>query len=450
MIRRGDSSHGATIHHAAEKGNSYTSSARGIHLMAKPAGPTCNLRCKYCFYLEKEALFPKSERYRMSDEILEAYIRGCSLANLNAPSGIIFAWQGGEPTLMGLDFFKKALELEKRYSRTKPFTNTLQTNGILLDDRWCEFLAKNKFLVGLSLDGPAWIHNLYRIDAKGQPTHAAVMRALRLLQKHGVEHNILACVAKETAKHPLQVYNFFKEEGVKFIQFLPIVERMPDSAARRLGLRLAPPPALDTKESQALTPWTVEPEALGDFYISIFDEWVRQDVGRIFIMNFEWTLHSYLGGDGPVCYLSKRCGTSCILEHNGDIYSCDHFVYPEFRLGNILVDDVKVLVESAKQYAWGCRKENTLTAYCRKCDEFFICRGGCPKHRFAESLNGELGSNYLCAAYKKFYRHTKKYMAAFRKLIENDLPCEYIMQAVDRPLVVKNKPDRQSVMIWIK
>jgi uncharacterized protein len=311
-------------------------------------------------------------------------------------------------------------------------------------------LAKNNFLVGLSLDGPAWIHDLYRIDAKGRPTHDAVMRALRLLQKHGVEHNILACVAKETAKHPLQVYDFFKAEGVKFIQFLPIVERMPGSVASRLGLNLAPPPELDAKEPHALAPWTVEPETLGDFFISIFDEWVRQDVGRIFVMNFEWTLHSYLGGDGPVCYLSKRCGTSCILEHNGDIYSCDHFVYPEFKLGNILVDDVKMLVGSAKQHAWGCRKENTLIADCRECDELFICRGGCPKHRFAESLYGGPGLNYLCAGYKKFYRYTKKYAAAFKKLIENDLPCETIMQAIDRPLLVKKKSDGQSVMIWIK
>jgi uncharacterized protein len=425
-------------------------SARGFQLMAKPAGPACNLRCTYCFYLEKKALFPKSDRCRMSDEVLEAYIRKISLANVGSPSGAIFAWQGGEPTLMGLDFFQKALALEKKYSRAKSFSNTLQTNGTLLDDRWCEFLAKNNFLVGLSLDGPAWLHDLYRIDAKGRPTHAAVMRALLLFQKHGVEYNILACIAKETAKHPLQVYDFFREAGVKFIQFLPIVERLPGHAARRVGLRLSPPAELDANESPALAPWAVEPEALGDFYIGIFDEWVRRDVGRIFVMNFEWMLHSYLGGEGPVCTLSKRCGASCILEHNGDIYSCDHFVYPEFRIGNILVDDVKMLVGSEKQMAWECRKENTLSADCRECEEFFICRGGCPKHRFADSLHGGPGLNYLCPGYNKFYRHAKKYLAALKLLIDNDLPCATIMQAVDKPLFVKNKPGREAVMIWVK
>ncbi len=418
--------------------------------MAKPSGPACNLRCKYCFYLEKKVLFPKSERYRMSDEVLEAYIKGCVLAGQNTPSGILFTWQGGEPTLMGLDFFKKALELENRYSRGGQFTNTIQTNGTLLDDQWCEFLARNKFLVGLSLDGPAFIHDLYRTDAANNPTHSLVLRALKLLQKHGVEYNILACITRETTKYPREIYDFFKEQGVQFIQFLPIVERMPDVVAFRLGLSLGTPPALDKKESYEVTPWTVDPKALGDFYITIYDEWVHHDVGKIFVMNFEWMLYSYLGGEGPVCYLSKRCGNSCIVEHNGDVYSCDHFVYPRFKLGNVLKDDVRELVELPRQRSWGSRKEDALPRYCKECDFLSICYGGCPKHRFVESPYGEPGLNYLCEGYRNFYRHTKKYMVALSSLIENGLPCEYIMEAFDAPLIVKRSPIEKPVIIWVQ
>ncbi len=421
-----------------------------IHLMAKPAGPACNLRCEYCFYLEKQALFPKGEHFRMSDEVLESYIRGYSKANRNNPSGILFTWQGGEPTLMGLDFFRRAVELEKKYAAGQQVTNALQTNGTLLDDNWCAFLAENKFLVGLSLDGPAFLHDRYRIDARGRPTHESVMRGLRLLQKHGVEYNVLACVNRETAKHPLDVYHFFKEINVQFIQFSPVVERIPDDVACSLGLKLARPPALGKEQTHEVTPWTVEPDALGYFYIRIFDEWVRNDVGWTFVMNFEWAIFSNFSGDGPVCYLSKRCGNCCIIEHNGDVYSCDHFVYPEYKLGNILTDDVKEMVDSARQRKWGEQKELTLPGNCRGCEVFSMCRGGCPKHRFVGAEYGGGGENYLCGGYKKFYRHIKKYINGFGHLIEHDLPCEYIMQAIDRPTIFTSKVTGQQLTMWIK
>jgi uncharacterized protein len=424
--------------------------SREIHLMAKPAGPACNLRCTYCFYLEKQALFGLGERFRMSDEVLEAYIRGNCKANRNNLSGILFTWQGGEPTLMGLDFYKKALVLQKKYAAGMEITNSLQTNGTLLDDKWCAFLAQNKFLVGLSLDGPAFLHDAYRTDAKGGPTHESVMQGLKLLRKHGVEYNVLACVNRETAKHPLDVYHFFKENKIQYIQFIPIVERMPDEGACSIGLKLARPPAIGIEQASNVTPWTVEAESLGNFYSSIFDEWVRNDVGQIFMMNFEWAIFSHFKGEGPVCYLSRRCGNCCIVEHNGDVYSCDHYVYPEYKLGNILTDDIREMINSAKQRDWGTQKEKNLPGECQWCEVFSMCRGGCPKHRFMGMNSGSGGLNYLCGGYKKFYRHIKKYVNAFGHLLEHELPCENIMQAIERPTIFKSNVTGQQITMWIK
>jgi len=400
-----------------------------IHLMAKPVGPSCNMHCDYCFYLEKKAFFRDRKQCRMSDDVLEAYIRQCVEVNRDDPEGILFAWQGGEPTLIGMHFFQKALELEHRYAGERPVRNSLQTNGTLLDDRWCSFLAGNRFLVGLSLDGPREIHDRYRRGRGFNSSFHKVHRALRLLQKHGVEFNILASVGRETAYHPLDVYGFFKSEGISFIQFIPIVERIPDESAQQLGFTLGMPPSLDRSAECEVTRWTVEPEALGSFFCEIFDEWVRHDVGKIFIMNFEWNLFSWLGGDGPVCHLSRHCGNSCIVEHNGDVYSCDHFVYPEYLLGNLCTSDARTLAFSKKQREWGARKESMLPGQCRDCDVLAVCRGGCPKHRFISTPTGEPGLNYLCPAYKKFCLYSRKYMEGFRKLRERNLPPEYIMQS---------------------
>jgi uncharacterized protein len=267
-----------------------------------------------------------------------------------------------------------------------------------------------------------------------------------------VEYNVLACVARETSRHPLDVYHFFKEEGVQFIQFSPVVERMPGARACTLGLRLDLPPSSHGEELTEVTPWSVESEALGDFYNTIFDEWIRRDVGRMYIMNFEWMLYAWLGGQGPICYLNSRCGNCIIIEHNGDVYSCDHYVYPEFKLGNVLSDQAASLIASPKQQEWGRIKERTLPESCRECEVGGICRGGCPKHRFAKTYLGEPGQNYLCAGYKKFYTHTRKYMQGMAKLVELGVPCDTIMEAIDHPVMIPARSgwNEQPMMLWIK
>ncbi len=403
------------------------------HLMAKPAGPDCNLNCGYCFYLEKEALFPEGERYRMSDEVLEAYIR--KTAEYQTVPELLYAWQGGEPTLMGIDFFRKALELESRFSGGRPVLNAFQTNGTLLDDEWCAFLAENRFLVGLSLDGPEDIHDLYRRDGAGRGTFSRVTRALELLKKHGVEFNILACVTRESAKRPLDVYRFFREQGIGFIQFTPIVERMPSAESERIGLKLGMPAARDGSDRPDVTPWTVLPEDYGDFLIAVFDEWVRHDVGSVFVMNFEWALASWLGDPQSACLFSRHCGNALIVEHNGDVYSCDHFVYPEYRSGNILTDDLGEMVNSEKQREFGAGKETSLPKYCRECDVLFACQGECPKHRFSPAPDGEPGLNYLCPGYRKFFRHARPYLDAIVQTIRLGYPAEKVMDLVRKGMV---------------
>ncbi|MDO9582002.1 MAG: anaerobic sulfatase maturase [Desulfomicrobium sp.] len=424
----------------------------GVHLMAKPAGPDCNLRCDYCFYLEKGAFFPGVKRPRMTDEVLEAYVHQSAAANLGTPGGLLFSWQGGEPTLMGLDFFRRAVELEQKYCQGQAFENTLQTNGTLLTDEWCEFLARNRFLVGLSLDGPDFVHDRHRRDAAGRGTFERVLRSLKLLQKHGVDYNVMATVGRESARHPLEIYSFFKDQGVRHVQFSPIVEREPDESARALGLNLATPPLAQHGSSSAVTPWSVEPESFGDFLVAIFDTWVRYDVGSMFVMNFEWALASALGEEGAVCTMARHCGNACIVEHNGDVYACDHFVYPEYRLGNILTGDVASMVASKRQLEWGRRKESALPRQCLECPVGRVCRGGCQKHRFANTESGEAGLNYLCPGYSKYYNHIGKYMVGFRKLAELDYPPERIMGAIDAPLLLpaSEKSGNQPVLLWIR
>ena len=319
---------------------------QGIHIVAKPIGPVCNLNCEYCFYLEKKALFSAGEQYRMTDEVLRAYIANYITSQ---PTPVVeFVWQGGEPTLLGLDFFRRVIELQKPFAGRKTITNSLQTNGTLLTDKCCAFLKEHNFMVGISLDGPKEVHDRYRRDRKGNGTFDRVMRGLKLLQKHEVEYNVLACVARDTAKRPLDVYRFFKGEGIEFIQFIPIVERMPDVNSTHLGLRLAGPAALEKVEQHFdVTPWTVIPEEYGDFLIAIYEEWVRHDVGKVFVMNFEWALNAWIGNPSPICVHAKQCGQSLVIEHNGDVFACDHCVYPQYRLGNIMTS-AGVLAQGAE------------------------------------------------------------------------------------------------------
>jgi len=412
------------------------STGQGIHVVAKPIGPVCNLNCEYCFYLEKQALFGPGEQYRMSDEVLSAFITNYITSQ---PTPVVeFVWQGGEPTLLGIDFFQRVIDLQKSFSGTKTITNSLQTNGTLLDDTWCAFLKKHNFMVGISLDGPREIHDRHRRDRKGAGSFDKVMRGLRLLQKHKIEYNVLACVARETAKRPLDVYRFLKDEGVEFIQFSPIVERMPDACSTQHGLRLAGPASLDKEEQQsAVTPWTVIPEEYGDFLIALYEEWVRHDVGKVFVMNFEWALNAWIGNHSPVCVHARTCGRSVVLEHNGDVYACDHCVYPEYRLGNIVTDLLSQMVERSCKSGFGVRKETSLPRWCRECQALTACRGGCPKHRFTQTYYNEPGLHYLCAGYKKFFLHIRKYLRAMTQLLENGLPASYIMDAVKGLLVIK-------------
>jgi len=418
------------------KAGGENSAPQGIHVVAKPMGPACNLDCAYCFYLEKEVLFGAGADFRMPDAILSAYIAGYCAAQ--PTPAVEFVWQGGEPTLLGLDFFRRVIELQVPFARQKTITNVLQTNGTLLSDEWCAFLREHDFMVGISLDGPQEIHDRYRRDRQGNGTFAAVLRGVKLLQKHGVVYNIMAGVARETARRPLEVYRFFREEGVEFIQFTPIVERMPDAASREQGLRLAlPATPTRVEENREVTSWTVIPEEYGEFLIAIYEEWVRRDVGTVFVMNFEWALNAWLGNPSPVCIHSVQCGRSVTLEHNGDLFACDHYVYPCYRLGNILTDDLAAMVEKSRGSGFGLAKETALPRICRECPVLAACRGGCPKQRFLESCHGEPGVHYLCAGYRRFFLHIRKYLHAMTTLLGNGLPASYVMDAVKGPLVIR-------------
>ena len=410
--------------------------APGIHVLAKPIGPVCDIKCDYCFYLEKRALFGSTEQYRMSEEVLRAYIAQYIEAQ---PTPVVeFVWHGGEPTLLGVDFFRRVVELQQPYRDRKQIRNTLQTNGLHLDDEWCAFFKANDFFIGISLDGPQDIHDRYRKDRHGAGTFERVMRGVRLLQQHQVEFNVLACVGRETAGRPLEVYRFFRDAGIKFIQFTPIVERLPDRPTQESGLWLATPATLDRPEANtAVTPWTVEPERYGDFLIAIYEEWVRHDVGKMFVMNFEWALNAWLGNGSPVCIFARQCGRAVALEHDGSVFACDHYVYPEYRLGNVLDGNLGRMVEQSLAAGFGPHKEQSLPRWCRECDVLEACWGGCPKHRFATSPDGEPGLHYLCAGYKKFFRHIRKYLRAMTQLLEHGLPASYIMQAVEGPLMIR-------------
>lgn len=408
----------------------------GIHIVAKPVGPLCNLDCDYCFYLEKQSLYDNGEQFRMSDEVLVAFIRNYIESQ---PTPVVeFVWQGGEPTLLGLDFYRRVIEIQGPYSGQKTINNSLQTNGTLLDDEWCRFLKQHNFMVGLSLDGPREVHNRYRKDRHGKGSFEAVMRGLRLLQKHGVEYNVMASVGRETAQWPLEIYRFMKEEGVEFIQFAPIIERLPGTTEQQLGLDLAGPAVLDDDEPNvAVTDWSVLPEEYGDFLIAIYENWVRKDVGKIFVMNFEWSLNAWIGNPSPVCVHAKRCGRSIVIEHDGDLFACDHYVYPNYRLGNILKNDLLKIVEKSSRKGFGREKETALPQSCLECQVLVACRGGCPKHRFTQSPDEEAGLHYLCAGYRKFFLHIRKYLQAMTTLLEHGFPVSEVMKAVDGPLVLQ-------------
>lgn len=380
--------------------------------MAKPIGPICNLDCKYCYYLEKEKLFPRGENFRMKPDVLESYIR--QYCESQSSPEITFAWQGGEPTLLGVDYFRKIVELEKKYAGGRPVHNALQTNGTKLDREWCRFFRENGFLIGLSVDGPRALHDTYRVDKGGKPTFDRVMHGLELLKKHQVEFNTLTVVNASNVKHPLKVYDFLRETGSGFIQFIPLVERLPAGSGSNLDFAEPPEPG---QPPSPVTRWSVNAELYGDFLIAIFDQWVRRDVGKVFVQMFDVSLGIWSGAGAGLCVFLEDCGRALAIEHNGDLFSCDHFVYPKYQLGNIMNDSLGAMVNSDRQAEFGRAKSETLPKYCRECDVRFACNGECPKHRFIKTPEGEDGLNYLCPAYKKYFRHVDPFMRKMAALL---------------------------------
>jgi uncharacterized protein len=399
-------------------------SVSDFHVLAKPIGPICNLDCKYCFYLEKEALYPQVSKWAMPDDVLESYIRQY-IESHDTPQ-VSFAWQGGEPTLLGVDYFRRVIALQKQYANGKRIANAFQTNGVLLNDEWAEFFRENEFLIGVSIDGPRELHDAYRVDKGGQPSFDRVMRGIETLKGHDVEFNTLTTVHRANAESPLEVYRFLKESGSGYMQFIPIVERISTQTTSE-GLSLVSP---DFSGAANVAPWSVGPRQFGRFLCSIFDEWVRRDVGRCFIQLFDVSLEMWAGQESSLCVFRRTCGASLAIEHSGDLYSCDHFVYPQNRLGNIMESPLKTLVESAQQHQFGEAKESALPKYCRECDVRFACNGECPKHRFTSTPDGEAGLNYLCAGYKMFFHHVDPHMRFMAAELASKRPPANVMRWV--------------------
>ncbi len=393
-----------------------THPVEAFHVMAKPSGARCNLDCAYCFFLKKERLYPGST-FRMSDEVLETYIRQTIEAH-HVPE-VTIAWQGGEPTLMGLDFFRRAVEIEKKYAPPGVrVENTLQTNGVLLNDEWCEFLREEGFLVGLSLDGPRELHDAYRHDKRGGSVFDEVVAAAQLMQKHGVEFNILCTVNAVNSRHPLEVYRFFRDElGARYIQFIPIVERANDSG---------------DQEGTAVTERSVPGAQYGRFLIEIFDEWVMRDVGKMFVLFFDGVLAAYVRGYSSLCVLSPTCGEGVALEHTGDVYSCDHYVEPGYLLGNILDTPLGELVSSDRQRTFGVAKTDTLPGHCRDCRWLFTCHGECPKNRVLTTPDGEPGLNWLCEGLQAFFEHADHPMRLMSDLLRRGRPADDVMAVLSQ------------------
>ena len=386
-----------------------------IHVLAKPAGAICNLACSYCFFLNKELLYPGS-KFRMSDEVLESYI--LQLIKAHRIPQVAVAWQGGEPTLMGIDFYRRAIELQEKYRKPgMTFENTMQTNGTLLDDEWCRFFKENNFLIGISIDGPQELHDAYRVDKRGQGTFDRVMHGLRLLQKHGVEYNVLTAINRINADHPLEVYRFLRDEARTYwIQFIPVVNRV-DKEGHTIY-----------QKGSRVSSHSVQPEHFGSFLSRIFDEWVRNDVGKVFVQTFEASARRWLGLPSGMCVFEETCGIGLALEHNGDLYSCDHFVEPGYLLGNIMEKEILELAASERQYRFGQNKRDSLPQVCRQCDVLFACKGECPKNRILITPAGEQGLNYLCEGWKAFFHHIDFPMQIIAGLIRRGYPASDVMR----------------------
>jgi uncharacterized protein len=396
--------------------------AKPLYVMLKPAGAHCNLACKYCYYLEKNKLYPTAQRHLMSDEMLEQFTR--EYIEAQTMNQVLFTWHGGEPLLRSIDFYRKAISLQQKYAGDRRIDNVIQTNGTLLTDEWCEFFAQNHWLVGISIDGPQPDHDHYRLTAAGKPSWKKVMQGIKLLKKHGVEWNAMAVVNAYNANHPLEFYRFFKENGCQFLQFTPIVERL---TRHEDGRTLA---SLADKDEISLSEASVAPEQWGYFLCAIFDEWVRKDVGKIFVEIFDCTLANWMGISPGICAYSKECGHAGVMEHNGDVYSCDHFVFPEYKLGNIRDHSLIDMLYGEQQQEFSRLKHSSLPRQCKECDMEFACHGECPKNRFMKDKYGDSGLNYLCPGYYHYYQHVAPYMDYMKQELMSQRPPSNIMKVV--------------------
>ena len=396
--------------------------AKPLYVMLKPAGAHCNLACKYCYYLEKNKLYPTAQRHLMSDEMLEQFTR--EYIEAQTMNQVLFTWHGGEPLLRSIDFYRKALSLQQKYAGGRCIDNVIQTNGTLLTDEWCEFFAQNHWLVGISIDGPQPYHDHYRLTAAGKPSWKKVMQGIKLLKKHGVEWNAMAVVNAYNVNHPLEFYRFFKENGCQFLQFTPIVERQ---TRHEDGRTLA---SLADKDEIPLSEASVKPEQWGYFLCAIFDEWVRKDVGKIFVEIFDCTLANWMGVSPGICAYSKECGHAGVMEHNGDVYSCDHFVFPEYKLGNIRDQSLIDMLYGEQQQEFSRLKHSSLPRQCKECDMEFACHGECPKNRFMKDKYGDSGLNYLCPGYYHYYQHVAPYMNYMKQELMSQRPPSNIMKVV--------------------
>lgn len=396
--------------------------AKPLYVMLKPAGAHCNLACKYCYYLEKNKLYPTAQRHLMSDKMLEQFTR--EYIEAQTMNQVLFTWHGGEPLLRSIDFYRKALSLQQKYAGGRRIDNVIQTNGTLLTDEWCEFFAQNHWLAGISIDGPQPDHDHYRLTAAGKPSWKKVMQGIKLLKKHGVEWNAMAVVNAYNANHPLEFYRFFKENGCQFLQFTPIVERL---TRHEDGRTLA---SLADKDEIFLSEASVTPEQWGYFLCAIFDEWVRKDVGKIFVEIFDCTLANWMGISPGICAYSKECGHAGVMEHNGDVYSCDHFVFPEYKLGNIRDHSLIDMLYGEQQQEFSRLKHRSLPRQCKECDMEFACHGECPKNRFMKDKYGDSGLNYLCPGYYHYYQHVAPYMDYMKQELMSQRPPSNIMKVV--------------------
>ena len=404
--------------------NIATPFAKPLYVMLKPAGAHCNLACKYCYYLEKNNLYDKSHRHIMSDEMLEQFTR--EYIEAQTMPQVLFTWHGGEPLMRSIDFYKKALTLQKKYARGRRIDNIIQTNGTMLTDEWCEFFAQNNWLVGISIDGPQEYHDHYRLTTTGNPSWQKVMHGIELLKKHHVEWNAMAVVNAYNANHPLEFYHFFKDNGCQYLQFTPIVERL---TKHQDGRTLA---SLADNHEIPLADFSVTPEQWGNFLCAIFDEWVHNDVGKMFVEIFDCTLANWMGVLPGICAYSKNCGHAGVMEHNGDVYSCDHFVFPEYKLGNIRDHTLIEMLYGDKQHAFSRLKHTSLPRQCKECDMEFACHGECPKNRFEKDKYGEPGLNYLCKGYYQYYSHVAPYMDFMKRELQAQRPPANIMEALKK------------------